>query len=421
MISMANSFRTSTATKERTRDREWPKGPTGQPLGATKAEVLAFFRYMNASRENGSKFEIVDGVPRLVDMDVDKFFKFVNRGGPTREELLSSLEQILARTKSSLDRMDEVLSGAREFWFEQTPTSPLVVIFKNKRDIVTHCDFDGLVSAALYRNHENASDSIIFTVPGDIQHNILKVNGNHAVLDLPWAEKCGFYADHHSTNKPPENAKFEGMYMVAPSAARVLTVYYEDSASYYLRSLVDSTDRIDSNKLTVNDFINPEGYVKVSVTVRFWANDDIDYKRMLIDLLRFQNPDQILKHPEAAARFKKQMEEYNKFRDAIRTMAKVHGRVLFIDFRTAANPPTGPNALIEDSYPNSEIIMRVRNTPGGVNIIASHNSLNCENAPDVGKIMANYGGGGHSWGAGTTIPAEKADRAIKEIITTLNG
>jgi hypothetical protein len=418
---MASSFRTSTAKQGKTaRRQDWPKGPTGQPLGVTKAEVLAFLRYLGELQNpKDSTFEMIDGAPRRVSFDEDVFLDSMRRGGPTRAELTSAIDKVGQDAGKLRSLLQEIFLNAN-----RKPEPPLLIVFKRRLEVITHGDFDGLASAAYLKNKEKTSKPVTITVPNAIQDRVLSINGNNVILDLPYHEDCSVYFDHHKTNEPPEGATFEGLFQVAPSAARVLTIYYGDSASYHMNDLVKAADRIDTGKLTADDFMNPRGYVKVSVTVRFWDSGDANYKNSLIEWLRFQDPDQIMKNPAAAERFKKRMEEYDDFRKSIGMMAKVHGKVLLIDFRSLKNPPIGPNVLIEDAFQNCQIILRVGHSPerpGSVNIIASHNSLNSENAPDVGELMCKYGGGGHRWGAGTTISAGEANRVIREIIRTLNG
>jgi len=55
--------------------------------------------------------------------------------------------------------------------------------------------------------------------------------------------------------------------------------------------------------------------------------------------------------------------------------------------------------------------------------ISCGNNIFCKdkNPVHLGELMKKYGGGGHRYAAGCTIPKEVKDQALKEILAALNA
>ena len=119
--------------------------------------------------------------------------------------------------------------------------------------IITHNDFDGIVSAALCSAiHE--IEEIEFTGPNHIQNKGYPVLPSDIVCDLPYPGECGLWFDHHEGNideitrigKTLEN--LPGSAKPLPSCARVVFEYYKaeyDFPSFYEETVIE-TDRIDT-------------------------------------------------------------------------------------------------------------------------------------------------------------------------------
>ena len=93
--------------------------------------------------------------------------------------------------------------------------------------IVTHDDFDGVVSAALAGYFLEIS-SVAFAGPGDITRSALSTGEGDIVCDLPYPLSCGMWFDHHEANleevklRGIEPSEIPGLHYPAKSCARVI-------------------------------------------------------------------------------------------------------------------------------------------------------------------------------------------------------
>ncbi len=119
--------------------------------------------------------------------------------------------------------------------------------------IVTHDDFDGVVSAALV-GYFLEIEKIAFAGPGDITNSRISTGASDIVCDLPYPLECGMWLDHHEANledvalRGIEQETIPGLRKPAPSCARVILEYFETEYEIdeELVEIVEASDRIDS-------------------------------------------------------------------------------------------------------------------------------------------------------------------------------
>ena len=120
--------------------------------------------------------------------------------------------------------------------------------------IITHTDFDGLVSAAIC-SHITGCERIIFTGPNSIARAEISIDLRDIVCDLPYPLECGIWFDHHAGNR--EELKLRGIdindipgaFSEEPSCARVIYNYYTERGQElpsYFENTVAEADVIDS-------------------------------------------------------------------------------------------------------------------------------------------------------------------------------
>ncbi len=119
--------------------------------------------------------------------------------------------------------------------------------------IVTHDDFDGVVSAALV-GYFLEIEKIAFAGPGDITNSRISTGASDIVCDLPYPLECGMWFDHHEANledvalRGIEQETISGLRKPAQSCARVILEYFETEYEIdeELVEIVEASDRIDS-------------------------------------------------------------------------------------------------------------------------------------------------------------------------------
>jgi len=96
------------------------------------------------------------------------------------------------------------------------------------------------------------------------------------------------------------------------------------------------------------------------------------------------------------------------------------GNVIITDLRDQTDVPRGNRFLIYTLFEDANVSARIF---GGINnstvVALGHSIFNRSCQTDVGKLLAEYGGGGHP-GAGTAqFPAAEAAPQLQEIIERL--
>jgi oligoribonuclease NrnB/cAMP/cGMP phosphodiesterase (DHH superfamily) len=129
--------------------------------------------------------------------------------------------------------------------------------------LLTRSDFDGLACGVLLKEAGIVEDWK-FVHPKDIQDGIVEVTENDVLANVPFVEGCGLWFDHHSSEA--ERLKLESMYKgesrLAPSAARVVYDYYGGPAKFaHLEEMMAAVDKVDSAQLTVDEILDPKGWV----------------------------------------------------------------------------------------------------------------------------------------------------------------
>ena len=120
--------------------------------------------------------------------------------------------------------------------------------------IITHDDFDGIVSAALC-SRGYGCDRVRFTGPGAVARAAIPITAADIVCDLPYPLECGLWFDHHGGNleavrlRGIDPASIPGRFAERPSCARVVFEHLADlgiDLPGWAGETVAEADRIDS-------------------------------------------------------------------------------------------------------------------------------------------------------------------------------
>jgi len=294
--------------------------------------------------------------------------------------------------------------------------------------LVTRGDLDGLACAVLLTSCEDV-DEIQLAHPQDITDKRLHVDADDILANLPYHPACGMWFDHHlltaSNEKPPEG--FAGRHALAPSAARVIYDHYagEHPELDRFERLLEETDRLDSARLSLDEVLNPQGYVLLGFTLdpRSGLGNWESYFLSLVELLKTSPIEEVLARPEVAERVERMRAQDAEFRRITREHSRLEGNVVVSDFRGIEKPPVGNRFLVYTLYPEANVSLRVHRAPGPAHVAVAvgHSIFNRTSNTNVGELMSRHNGGGHK-GAGTCLlPAADADRLIGELIETLRS
>lgn len=292
--------------------------------------------------------------------------------------------------------------------------------------LVTRGDLDGLTCAVIISLNEEV-DELLLTHPQKIADGKVEIRDTDIIANLPFQKGCALWFDHHqhTTAKAPSEP-FDGAYGQAPSAARLVYEYYGGLLTMpQLEELVHETDRLDSADLTLDDILDPQGYIQLGYTLdsRTGLGDLNEYFMTLLDLLVTNTHiDQILAYPEVEERVGRLEMEDIELHAALKVYTEVDGNVALTDFRDLDQVPVGNRFLVYAIYPKINVEARVQwrkdmNVPM---LTLGHSVINRTCKTDVGELASRYGGGGHR-GAGSLPLKENPDKTIAAIVAELKA
>ena len=276
--------------------------------------------------------------------------------------------------------------------------------------LLTRSDFDGLVCSVLLVQ-KGIVDEYKFVHPNDVQEGRIKVTSNDVLANIPYVPGCGLWFDHHSSESERldlENIKFEGECHPALSAAQVIWEYYggEKTFGKHLIPLLEAVNKSDSGDLTVGELLNPEGFILLSFIMdprtglgRFKTFRVSNYQLMedLIQYCRTMTSDEIMEIPDVKERVEIYLEHQELFIDMLKRCCTIDGNVIITNLLDEDTIYAGNRFVVYALFPEQNIEVRVMWGKNRQNVVftCGHSIINRTSLTDVGKLMLEYGGGGH--------------------------
>lgn len=288
--------------------------------------------------------------------------------------------------------------------------------------IVTRPDFDGVICAVLISDALGIKQLVHWVEPNEVIKGSAGIRPGDILANLPYHPDCGVWFDHHSTNRI--DLSFKGLFREAPSAARNVFDYYQDQFKRDYTELVDWADRIDSADFTQDEVLHPEkyDYVLLSMTVSGESGREEGYWEQLVRMLREKDITQVMAHPEIEARCRKVVRLNSEYAEWLKKYTRIEGQVAVTDFRAIDHPPTGNRFLSYCLFPGIAVSLRIRYEDAKKQTIVvniGHSIFNPACNVHVGRLLAEFGGGGHRGAASARFPAAMADSYLPKIIGAL--
>lgn len=286
--------------------------------------------------------------------------------------------------------------------------------------VLTRPDLDGLTCAVLLKVVE-AVDEVIFVEPHPFQTGQIEVRATDIVANLPYHPGCGKWFDHHASNALPPGTPFVGAFHVDPSAARTIFNHYQDPRLERYRELLEATDKVDSAQLSLEDVLNPEGYVLLSLTLDPRSNIDTEGGKYFYDLLAWLATDDLstlLSRPAVAWRTQKLLAEQEAFRACLQKHSFQDGNVVITDFRALHPQPVGSRFLVYALFPTCDTSIKAypaHKNPGHVGLSIGHSIFLKTQTVSAGALCAQFGGGGHVGAGSCVVKAEVADEILQHM------
>ena len=288
--------------------------------------------------------------------------------------------------------------------------------------IVTRPDFDGIVCAVLILEAENASPSVKWVSPGDMQKGHINIRQGDIIANLPYHPNCSLWFDHHFSNRM--RRKIPGLFEIAPSAAGLVFKYYQDKFQKDFTELVTETDKIDSANLSLDEILTPEKYPYVLLSMTLQDHNPLEepYWNRVIDLLRQKEIAAILADSEVQKRAKTVIHENISYQALLEKHTRLEEQVVISDFRDLDNLPYGNRFLVYSMFPEAVVSVKIgyedhRKEKVVVKVGRSILNKNCR--VNVGQMLSYFEGGGHKGAGACSFPVEKTEEYLPKIIDIL--
>jgi nanoRNase/pAp phosphatase (c-di-AMP/oligoRNAs hydrolase) len=305
-----------------------------------------------------------------------------------------------------------------------------------KYRLLTRSDFDGLVCAILLKELGMLGD-IRFVHPKDVQDGIIAVDENDILTNLPYVAGCHLCFDHHDSEEE-RNAgqQFENHILLpnADSAARVVYDYYGGAERFTEISaeMMDAVDQADSARFTVDEVLNPQGWVLLSFLMdartglgRFHNFRVSNYELMmdLIDYCKDHSIDEILALPDVAERVEVYRSHEDLAKEQILRCSTVHGNLVVLDLRQEETIFATNRFIIYSLFPHCNISIHVLWGKQQQNTVFTigKSILDRSCTTDVGELALSYNGGGHSAAGTCQVAHQDAKRVLGELIAKINA
>ncbi len=290
--------------------------------------------------------------------------------------------------------------------------------------IVTRPDFDGVVCAVLIHEAETVDAPIQWLEPSQIQNGRADIMAGDIIANLPYDPRCSMWFDHHISNvmkKMPD-----GLFRVAPSAAGLVYEYYRKTEKMEkdFDELVQWTDIIDAAKLDRDQVLYPEkyAYLLLSMTIKNRNGEDAPYWNRLVDMLRHNPIEKVMKDPLVQVRCQAVVTENRAYVDILKAHTVVHGNVTVTDFRSLEKVPSGNRFLVYCIYSEAIASVKIRydEQDRDTTIVSIGQSIFREGLKvNIGHLLARYGGGGHAGAGGCSMESALAPDNLHEIFQVL--
>ncbi len=308
---------------------------------------------------------------------------------------------------------------------------------EQKKRLVTRSDFDGLACAMMMREM-GLIDQIKFVHPKDVQDGKVELSKNDITTNLPYDPRVSLAFDHHESEMDRLKAMETGGKLIidpnARSAARVVYDYYGGKATFPHISdeLMAAVDKGDSADFTLEEILNPKGWVLLHYLMdprtglgrfRTFRISNYDLMMQLIDFCMHHSIDEILELPDVKERVDLYFQQAELFKEQLKRLAKVEGKVVVLDLRNEEVIHAGNRFMIYALYPEAQISVHVawgfqkQNTA----VMIGKSIVNKASQFDIGDLCLKYGGGGHRNAGTCQLDNDKVDQELPNIVAALNA
>jgi len=189
--------------------------------------------------------------------------------------------------------------------------------------IIADSDLDGLCAAAVLKSF-NPDAEVIFSHAALVRSGKMDdlITKSTAMVDLPFHSNCGWYLDHHQTNRPTNDEEKDFIasggicnWEASPSAARVAYDLLSKSIDLsHLEEIMPIVDALDSGKISLEEFLADSPVLQLSRTLSLREEE---YMQKVLELFASKksiseilSDEDVSNHISRVVKQRKQIEDY---------------------------------------------------------------------------------------------------------------
>jgi hypothetical protein len=306
--------------------------------------------------------------------------------------------------------------------------------------IVTHNDFDGIVSASLC-SWVLRIQKVMFAGPMTIARSQITITQKDVVCDLPYPLQCGLWFDHHEGNlqelmlRKIDVQSIPGRFDLRPSCSRVVYEYFserEEFPSYFIKA-VEEADVIDSfSYSSIEDWRRetPGKVIDSTLKVLFQSvEDQSSYMRNLVQQLRDRSIEEVSRLDFVQKRLRQYRDEEGRMLRIIRDSScfneeDMKKEVVVIDLTSYQRRPHLIKNLAFLIYPEALGVLEVYSLTDHQGVKSNHLGLSMalsihgnkkDQGKNIGEIMRTLNiGDGHPGAAAGTVRCQSKQEMLKK-------
>ena len=293
--------------------------------------------------------------------------------------------------------------------------------------LITRANLDGVGCGVLITRMESI-EQVQFAHPQYIPKGTVEVNKGDVIANLPFHANAGmwFANNQKSESKSDKSFGILGKRGFAPSTTRLVYDYYDSPRLKRFEGFIRETDRIDNANLTMDDVLNPEGWVLLSYTLDPFMGLAAYHGYAFAVMISIQNGshvNQVLDMPEVKGRINRYRMDAEEFKFELTDRSKLEENVIVTDFRDTDIMPVGNRFIAFALFPEGNVQVGISlhkdQTELRVRLGKSIFNRTCE--VHLGQLAERYGGGGVSGAAGFSLDPKdaKTEATIAEVIEHL--
>jgi len=312
--------------------------------------------------------------------------------------------------------------------------------FNRYEKIVTHHDFDGIVSASLC-SWALKVQKVTFTGPMTIARSQITITQNDVVCDLPYPLQCGLWFDHHEGNlqelvlRKIDGKSIPGRFDLKSSCSRVIYDFFSEREGFppYFLKAVEEADMIDSfTYASIEEWRreSPGKMIDLTLKVLFQsAEEQSSYMRNLVQQLRDRSIEEVSCLDFVQKRLRQYQNEEGRMLRMIQEASYFNEEdekkeVVVIDLTSYQRRPHLIKNLAFLVYPEALGVLEiysltdhqgVKSNHLGVSMSLSINGNKKGQNKNIGEIMRTLNiGDGHPGAAAGTVRCQSKQEMLKK-------